>query len=97
MRAARAARGDRHAGLDTINTTFLNRQLAPEPVQRSVAAWTALLVALRVSPSRNTITSYLSSPVLRQRPSPLPHDLMIDNAREVWLGMTPAMRAKFWR
>ena len=31
MRAARAARGDRHAGLDTINTTFLNRQLAPEP------------------------------------------------------------------
>ena len=31
MRAARAARGDRHAGLDTINTTFLNQQLAPEP------------------------------------------------------------------
>ena len=31
QRAARATRGDRHAGLDTINTTFLNRQLAPEP------------------------------------------------------------------
>ena len=30
MRAARA-RGDGHAGLGTINATFLNRQLAPEP------------------------------------------------------------------